>query len=206
MNEEPITMAGHVAKSFDSLLGGKLHGLSDTQLKAHFTLYQGYVKKLNEIWEKLPKADKATANYSYGEYSELRRREPVAYNATFLHELYFENLGPNGSECAPELKQAIEKAFGGFDTWVRDMKAAAASAHGWVVTVWDPHTRSVRNDLIESEHHVGLLVGDQPLLALDVWEHAYFFDYQTKKADYVEAFFKNIAWKPVNERFARWSK
>ncbi len=195
-------MASHVAKSYENLLG-KLHGISDTQLKAHFTLYQGYVKKLNEIWEKLPKADKATANYSYGDYSELRRREPVPYNGTFLHELYFENLGANGDQCSPELKKALEASYGSWDGWIADLKAAANSSHGWAMTVFDPNTKTVRNDLVSSEHHVGLLVGAMPLVVLDCWEHAYFFDYQTKKADYLEAFFKNLSWKSVNERYAK---
>src|SRR5262249_45499942 len=79
-------------KNYDHLVG-KIKGLSEAQLKNHFTLYQGYVKKLNEIEQRLATADKATANYSYGEYSELKRREPVAYNGTYLHEMYFDNLG-----------------------------------------------------------------------------------------------------------------
>src|SRR4029078_8038470 len=83
-------------KNFDHLLCGNAKGLSDLQLKAHFTLYQGYVKKLNEIWEKLGKADRSAPNYSFNEFSELKRRELVAFNGTVLHEMYFENIG-NGS-------------------------------------------------------------------------------------------------------------
>ena len=69
----------HTNKNFEHLLGECKAFLSEKQLQAHFTLYQGYVKKLNEIEEKLAKADPTTANYSFSEYSELRRREPVAY-------------------------------------------------------------------------------------------------------------------------------
>ncbi len=194
-------MAGHVAKSYEALRG-KLHGISNAQLEAHLTLYQGYVKKLNEIWEKLPKADRSGANYSYADYSELRRREPVAYNGTYLHELYFDNLGPDG-QPAPELKKAIETAFGSYDAWVADFKACGQSAHGWVLLGYDPLRKQLSNNLVQGEHHVGLFAGHQPLLALDVWEHAYFLDHQTKKADYLTAFFNNINWKAVNERFAR---
>ena len=74
----------HEARNFDHLLG-KLQGISDNQLKQHFTLYQGYVKKLNEIEDKLGKADRSAANYSFNEYSELKRREPVPFNGTYLH-------------------------------------------------------------------------------------------------------------------------
>ena len=74
-------------KNFDHLLGGRAKGLSDEQLQAHFKLYHGYVEKLNEIRERLDGADRSSPNYSFNEYSELKRREPVAYNGTVLHEL-----------------------------------------------------------------------------------------------------------------------
>src|SRR4029079_15712187 len=94
-------------KNFDNLLGGNAKGLSDTQLKALFTLYQGYVKKLNEIREKLGAADRSAPNYSYNEYSELKRREPVAYNGTVLHEMYFENLGNGSTQPDEHAKKLI---------------------------------------------------------------------------------------------------
>src|SRR5690606_38029544 len=100
------------AKDFSYLIG-KVEAFSEAQLKAHFGLYQGYVNKLNEIRERLSSADRSTANYSFSEYSELRRREPVAYNGTVLHELFFENLGRDG-EASADLKKAIEESFGSF--------------------------------------------------------------------------------------------
>ncbi len=80
-------------KNYDHLKGGALKGLTDTQLDQHFTLYKGYIAKLNEIEEKLAAVDNTKPNYSFNEYSELKRREAVAFNGSFLHELYFENLG-----------------------------------------------------------------------------------------------------------------
>jgi Fe-Mn family superoxide dismutase len=191
----------HEAKSYEHLLGGKLKGLSDTQLKAHLSLYQGYVKKLNEIWAALGGADRTHPNYSFDAYSELRRREPVAYNGTYLHELYFDNMSPGG-EASGDLKTAISQSFGSYDAWVADFKAIGGSGHGWVQLVWDPHNKAVLNNFIQSEHHVGLLTGVQPIAVMDVWEHAYFFDFQTRKADYIAAFLENLNWKTVNERFA----
>src|SRR3954465_6130679 len=99
-------------KNFDNLLGGNAKGLSDLQLKAHFTLYQGYVKKLNEIREKLGSADRSAPNYSFNEYSELKRREPVAYNGTVLHEMYFENLGNGSTQADENSKKLITASFG----------------------------------------------------------------------------------------------
>ncbi len=119
------------AKNYDSLKGGKLKGLTDAQLDAHFTLYKGYITKLNEIEEKLATIDNSKANYSFNEYSELKRREAVAFNGSFLHELYFENLGAD-SEINAGLAKALEAA-GGKDKVVADLKAAAMCGPGWAV-------------------------------------------------------------------------
>lgn len=188
-------------KNFDQLLGGKAKGLSDAQLKAHLTLYQGYVKKINEIWERLGKADRGSANYSFGEYSELRRREPVAYNGTVLHELYFENLGDGSTQPGPEIKKALESSFGSFDNWIADVKACMGSAHGWTLLVYDYQQKRLWNDLVQSEHHVGLLANTEIIAAFDAWEHAYFLDYQTKKADYVTNVLAGLNWNTINGRF-----
>ncbi|AKU89766.1 superoxide dismutase [Vulgatibacter incomptus] len=193
-------MSKYEAKDFNHLLG-KVNGLSEAQLKAHFGLYQGYVNKLNEIWEKLGTVDKSKANYSFNEYSELKRREPVAYNGTFLHELYFSNLGHEGA-VSPDLKKAIEASFGSFDNWMIDAKACLASAHGWTLTVYDWNLNRVSNMLVQSEHHVGLWPNVSVLCAVDAWEHAYMIDYGTKKPDYVNNVMNALNWNAINERFA----
>jgi Fe-Mn family superoxide dismutase len=191
------------AKNFDYLLGGKAKGLSDTQLKAHFTLYQGYVKKLNEIRERLGTADRSTANYSFSEYSELRRREPVAYNGTVLHEMYFENIGDGSTQPDEHAKRLITSSFGSMDAWIADAKACLMSAHGWLVVQYDYEDGKIYNNLIQSEHHVGLFANVHAMMALDAWEHAYFFDYQTKKADYVANILSGLNWDVLNKRFAQ---
>ncbi len=188
-------------KDFKYLLG-KLKGISDKQLEAHFGLYEGYVKKLNEIEEKLTKQDKAAANYSFGEFSELKRREAVAFNGTYLHELYFENLLNDGTKPSKELHDAIVKAFGSYETFVADLKASAASTPGWVVLTLNK-TDGKLHTYIMYEHHIGLPVHQEIILALDCWEHAFMIDYGTKKADYLNAFVENINWKMVNERFKK---
>ena len=125
----------HDIRNFDYLIG-QPEGLSEKQLKAHFTLYQGYVKKINEIEEKLAKADRTLANYSFGEYSELKRREAVPLNGTVLHELYFENLSkPQGSPNG-DIVKLIQKDFGSTDAWIADLKACGLSTPGWVLLTW----------------------------------------------------------------------
>lgn len=192
----------HSPKNFDHLIGDCKEFLSETQLKAHFTLYQGYVKKLNEIEDGLAAADPATANYSYSAYSELRRREPVAYNGTVLHELYFQNLGKPGAAPFEEFKQAINQSFGSWDKWIADIKGIVGSGHGWALVTYDWNYMRVRNNQVQGEHHIGLLPNQSILLAIDAWEHAYFFDYQTAKAKYLEGVLKHIDWDAVKKRFS----
>ena len=187
-------------KNFDHLLGGKAKGLSDLQLKAHFTLYQGYVKKLNEIREKLGAADRGAPNYSFNEFSELKRREPVAYNGTVLHELYFENLGDGSSQPDDNAKRLITSSFGSVDNWIADAKAGLMSAHGWVVTIFDYSDGKLHNNLVRTEHDVGLFANVHVMIAIDAWEHAYFADYQTKKADYVANVLSGLNWDVLNGR------
>ncbi len=190
-------------KNFDNLLGGNAKGLSDLQLKAHFTLYQGYVKKLNEIREKLGAADRSAPNYSFNEYSELKRREPVAYNGTVLHEMYFENLGNGSTQPDEAAKKLITESFGSVDNWIADAKAGLLSAHGWVVTVYDYNDGKLYNNLVRTEHDVGLFANVHAMIAIDAWEHAYFADYQTKKADYVTNTLSGLNWDIINKRLAQ---
>ena len=194
----------HVAKDF-SALKGSLDGFSDKQLDAHFTLYNGYVTKINEIEEKLKTADRSKANYSFNEYSELKRREATAFNGTYLHQLYFENLSGKGGEPSEDFKKAAVASFGSWDAYVADVKGSAGSTPGWVLTTKSRIDGALHN-YIMFEHHVGLTAHQDIVMALDCWEHAFFIDYGVKKADYLGAFFKNLNWNEVNKRFGALKK
>ncbi len=191
----------HSAKNFDHLLG-HLKGISDAQLTAHFGLYQGYVKKLNEIEEKLQTIDPSAANYTFNEFSELKRREATALNGSYLHQLYFENLAPSGQTPDAAFKAAVVKSFGSWEKWVADLRGTAGSTPGWVLTTWSKIDHRLHN-YVMYEHHVGLPVNQEVVLALDCWEHAFMIDYGTAKAKYLDAFLDNVCWKTVGERFAR---
>src|SRR5579862_3309429 len=154
-------------KNFDHLLGGNAKGLSDLQLKAHFALYQGYVKKLNEIREKLGSADRGAPNYSFNEYSELKRREPVAYNGTVLHEMYFENIGNGSTKPDDRARALLTSSFGSFDAWLADAKACLLSAHGWLVFAYDYADNKLYNNLVRTEHDVGLFANVHAMAAID---------------------------------------
>jgi len=194
----------HEARNFDHLLG-KVQGISENQLKQHFTLYQGYVKKINEIEEKLAKADKSAPNYSFNEWSELKRREPVPFNGTYLHELYFENLVGPGAQASDQLKKAASDSFGTWDDFVKDCRAAGTSTTGWVLTTRSRVDGKLHN-YIAFEHHLNIPVHQDIIMALDCWEHAFMIDFGIKKADYFDAFFKNVDWKVVSGRLEKYAK
>ena len=187
-------------KNFDSLLG--LPGFSDTILKNHFTLYQGYVNnfnKVNDLLVELEKADK----FASPEYAELNRRFGWEFNGMRLHELYFENLSKEqGSlSISSQLSSVINAEFGSFEAFQKDFKAMAAMRGiGWVILYLDPESKRVFNVWI-NEHDTGHFSGCVPLLVLDVFEHAYMLDYGIKKADYIESLFKLINWGVVEKRF-----
>ena len=193
----------HEAKNFDHLLGKGI--LSDNQLKQHFTLYQGYVKKINEIEEKLGKTDNSGANYSFNEYSELRRREPVAFNGSYLHQLYFENLAPGGGAASDALKNAATQSFGSWDNFIKDCRMAGTSTPGWVLVTRNRVDGKLHN-YVAYEHHLNIPVHQDIIMALDCWEHAFMIDFGIKKADYFDAFFKNVDWKMVSSRLEKYSK
>ena len=189
----------HDAKNFDHLLG-QLPGLSDSQLEQHFDLYLGYVKKINEIEDKLMGARRADANYSFGDVSELHRRRSVAYNGALLHELFFENLSAQIHRPSPELQKAIDSSFGSIDDWSADMRAALVSAPGWVLLCRSRRDGSLRNALIE-EHHRGLLAEQDILLAIDGWEHAYMIDFGINKLHYIKTIEPLLDWEAASRRF-----
>jgi Fe-Mn family superoxide dismutase len=193
----------HTAKDYGRLVALCRGFLSEAQLHAHFELYHGYVKKLNEIETLLASTSREGASYSFSAYSELRRREPVAYNGTLLHELYFDNLGPPKSEVPAAFRRAEEKAFGSWTNAVADLKAMTQSTHGWVLVTCEIGSDRLRHNLVHSEHDGGLYANHAVLLAIDCWEHAYFLDYSLRKNDYVDGVLAHLDWGVVQDRLDR---
>ena len=189
----------HAAKTYDQLKNGAVKGLSDAQLDQHFTLYKGYITKLNEIEEKLASIDNSKPNYSFNEYSELKRREAVAFNGSFLHELYFENLGADG-EISSALAAAID-AQGGKDKLIADLKACAMGGPGWAVLTKNRRDGKLHTYFL-AEHHIGLPMEQDLLVVLDSWEHAFMVDYGIARAKYLDIIVDAIKWSEVSKRFA----
>jgi len=183
-------------KDYSQLVG--MTGFSETLLKNHFTLYQGYVTNVNKLDDTLNRL-RQEGNMAIPEYAELKRRFGWEYNGVRLHEYYFENLG--GTSPTPQegrLTAKIDLEFGSYDEWEKDFKTTGAMRGiGWVILYQDPATGKLINTWI-NEHDAGHLAGGVPILIMDVFEHAYLTDYGLKRADYIAAFFKNIDW-PVAE-------
>jgi len=186
------------AKDYSNLIG--MEGFSETLLKNHFTLYQGYVTNTNKL------VDSLTAMLKEGklgtpEYSELKRRFGFEFNGMRLHEYYFDNLGGKAPlDKSGTLARKLADAFGSYDAWEQDFKATGAMRGiGWAILYQDNMTGWLFNQWI-NEHEVGHLAGCSPILVMDVFEHAFITDYGLKRADYIAAFFNNINWNVVAGR------
>jgi len=188
----------YVAKDYNKLIG--MEGFSETLLKNHFTLYQGYVTNTNKVLDTLDQMLK-TDRTGTPEFAELKRRLGWEFNGMRLHEYYFENLGgKTGIDKDGRLVKKLSEDFGSYDAWEKDFKATGTMRGiGWVVLYQDIANGKLINFWI-NEHDVSHPAGCNPLLIMDVFEHAFMLDYGLKRADYINALFKNIDWKSVEAR------
>jgi len=185
-------------KDYNRLLG--MEGFSDTLLKNHFTLYQGYVTNTDKLMEALDSLLKE-GKTGTPEYAELKRRLGWEFNGMRLHEYYFENLGGKGGiKKGGKLDQKLAESFGSYEAWEKDFRATGSMRGiGWAVLYQDVLSGKFINFWI-NEHDVGHPAGGMPILVMDVFEHAFMIDYGLKRADYIEAFFRNINWTEVEKR------
>ena len=186
------------AKDYNRLIG--MEGFSETLLKNHFTLYQGYVTNTNKLMDALSQLLKE-GKTGTPEYAELKRRLGWEFNGMRLHEYYFENLGGKGGiSKSGKLYQKLVESFGSYEAWEKDFKATGSMRGiGWAVLYQDVLSGNFINFWI-NEHDVGHPSGGMPILIMDVFEHAFMIDYGLKRADYIEAFFKNINWAELEKR------
>jgi len=178
-----------------------LNGISANQIDQHYTLYQGYVNKTNELWGSLETADRSKANQTYSAIREMKVELSFAWDGVILHEYYFENLGGGGGNPPDEVRKALEAAYGSYEAWVEDFKASGISARGWVICSWDPKAGKVFNYIADAHNSFGIW-NAVPLLVLDTYEHAYMVDYGVRRPPYIDAFMNNIDWHVVAQRLA----
>jgi Fe-Mn family superoxide dismutase len=174
-----------------------LSGLSLPLIESHYeNNYGAAMRRLNAIAEQLEELDFAsTPGYVI---NGLKREELVALNSTLLHELYFASLGGDGTRPAPLIKEAIARDFGSFDRWRDEFLAmgyALGGGSGWVLLTYVPRDGRLVNQY--ASEHSQAIAGGVPVLALDMYEHAYHMDFGANAKAYVETFLRNIDWKSV---------
>jgi superoxide dismutase, Fe-Mn family len=188
------------AQKYDSIR--ELDGISEKTMTEHYKLYEGYVKKSNEIMEKLENVDKSTANQIYSDLRELKLELSFALNGARNHEIYFAHLGGNGAEPKGVVGQLIERDFGSFEKFKEDMKQTGLAARGWVWLAYDWQTNKLFNFLGDAQNAFPIW-NCSVLVALDTYEHAYWIDQGSARAPYIDAFFKNLNWDYIEERAKR---
>lgn len=182
-----------------------LDGISEEQLEQHYKLYEGYVNNTNKLNENIAELIE-NGKAGTPEYNELKRRFGFEYCGMRLHEFYFNNMKANGGELPAdsELGKKIIENFGSIKNWKTDfINTGMMRGIGWVILYQDPCEESGKRlvNFWVSDHENGHPAGFQPILVMDVWEHAFTVDYQpTEKKKYIEAFFRNVNWQAAESR------
>jgi Fe-Mn family superoxide dismutase len=181
----------------------ELDGISRETVEAHYKLYEGYVNKRNEIMAKLAEVDLASANQVYSEVRALKVDLSFAIGGIKNHEIYFEHLGGDGGDPHGLIGGLIRRDFGSAAEWRADLKATGMAGRGWAWTAFDWDEGRLFNYVGDAQNTFPIW-NATPLVALDVYEHAYFIDYQTDRASYIEAFLNNLDWDTVNDWVQRY--
>lgn len=185
----------YTPQNFDRLIG--MQGFSETLLRTHFTLYEGYVKNTNTLLEKIPGAAGGTP-----EFAEMSRRLGWEFNGMRLHEFYFNNMTKSPASLGGEstLAKKITESYGSLDKCRESLKnTGTMRGIGWVVVYYDQVADRLLTMWID-DHATNHIAGATPILVMDMWEHAFITDYGLKKADYIEAFTANIDWEEAEKR------
>jgi Fe-Mn family superoxide dismutase len=201
------SFGSYTARQFDL---SALKGISDETMEMHFKLYEGYVKETNKLTEKISEfiSDGNVDQEEMPAYSELTRRLGFEYNGMVLHEYYFDNLKKGGGIGDPAATTQFAKAaaatFGSYEIWKADFVGIGKMRGvGWAICNQNPANGRLSNHWI-TLHETGNIAGFNPILVMDVWEHAYLLDYKpAERPKYIEAFFSNIDWAAAEERLQK---
>ena len=182
---------------------GPLQGISARNIEEHLKLYAGYVKHANLILEKIYELTQDAEKNAYA-LGEIQRRFGFEYNGMRNHEIYFNSLSGGSAPLENgKLKKAIEAEWGSFEAWLNRFKSIALTRGiGWAMLYHDRKENRLLSAWVD-EQHLGQLQDCALVLGLDMWEHAFVYDYPTsEKKKYVEAFFENLNWKTVERNYA----
>jgi Fe-Mn family superoxide dismutase len=182
----------------------ELEGISRETIEAHYKLYQGYVNKRNEVLGALAGVDLSTANQVYSELRSLKVDLTFAIGGIKNHEIYFDHLGGSGGDPVGVFGDLVKRDFGSAEAWRADLKATGMAGRGWAWAAYDWDEGRLFNYIGDAQNTFPVW-NATPLVALDVYEHAYFVDFSTDRASYIDAFFNNLDYDVVNEWCTRYA-
>lgn len=193
--------AGDIAKAIENT---PRVGISAKTHEEHLKLWQGYANKTNEIRNALAQldTDPAKANQIYSQVRALKANYAFALGGYKNHNVYFETLGGSGGAASGAIASLINDAYGSFEAWAADWKATGIGGRGWVYLGYDHEEGRIFNYLGDSQDTFPQW-GNTLVLAMDVYEHAYYLDFQTARAKYIDAYMQTIDWDAVNGRLAK---
>lgn len=179
-------------------------GISKATHDAHLGLYKGYANKTNEIRRALAEMeiDPAQANQIYSQMRALKVNYAFAYGGFINHKVFFDTIGGQGGEPTGDIATLINEAYGSFARWEADWKATGMAGRGWVFLGYDHDEQRVHTYIGDAQDTFPTW-NNTLLLAMDVYEHAYFLDFQTARMKYIEAYMQVIDWDAVNARIPR---
>ncbi|MBI6872698.1 Fe-Mn family superoxide dismutase [Clostridium aciditolerans] len=181
-----------------------VQGITLKQLQQHYKLYEGYVSKINEIWN-IPNDAKEfkDSNTTYSKMRSLKLGETFALNGVKLHQLYFQNMTGGFNNPTGEIIKLIKRDFNSCENFLQYFKNVGLAVRGWAILAIDPLDN--RLHVFGSDaHDVGAVWDSYPLLVMDVYEHAYFMDFGTDRSKYIDTFIKSINWRIVNGRLQKY--
>jgi len=180
----------------------ELDGISRKTVDEHLKLYHAYVAKTNEILEKLSKVDLSTANQVFSDVRSLKVELSFAVGGMCNHEIYFSHLKKGSGTPSRDLMRQIEKDWGSYENYLKDLKASGLAGRGWAWTAWWPEAQRLINWVGDSQNtYLGWSL--QPILALDVYEHAYLLDFGVNRGSYFDTFIRNMDWEVIAENYDR---
>lgn len=177
-------------------------GISKATHDNHLTLWKGYANKTNEIRKLLAEGRTEGANQIYSDMRALKVNYAFAYGGYVNHSVYFNILGGEGGPATGQVAKLIDEAYGSFENWVADWKATGMAGRGWAFLGYDNEEKRVFNYIGDSQD-TWPTWNNTLLLGMDVYEHAYYLDFQTARPKYIDAFMQCIDWDAVNARLPR---
>ncbi|MFV0274931.1 MAG: Fe-Mn family superoxide dismutase [Bacilli bacterium] len=160
----------------------------------HYSLYLGYINKLNEVDMNLK-----IPNFNNNFYRGTKLEETYSLDSIILHELYFENMSNIKNNIGPKTKIILEDKYKNYNDFVEDLKKCGMNSRGWAVLGYNNRDQSIRMYMLD-EHNKGVVLNIIPILVLDVYEHAYYIDYEKDKNAYINNFINNINWGVIEKR------